>query len=47
VVGFVSTRLNYQLLGHAGFLEYFDVEFHGAGHVAILTPNGSFPGSRL
>ncbi len=30
VVGFAATRLRYNLLGHGGFLEYFDVEFRGA-----------------
>jgi hypothetical protein len=47
VVGFVAVRLHYHLLGHAGFLEYFDAEFRGADRTAILTPNRTFPGSRI
>jgi hypothetical protein len=34
------------ILGHAGFLEYFDAEFRGADRTVILTPNRRFPGSR-
>ena len=44
-VGFVATRLNYNLLGHAGFLQYFDAEFRGADSEVALTPNPSFPGA--
>jgi hypothetical protein len=47
IVGFVSSRLHYNLLGHAGFLQYFDAEFLGADREMILTPNRSFPGTRL
>src|SRR4051812_18715499 len=47
VVGFVAARLHYNLLGHAGFLRYFDVEFRGADREVLLTPNRSFPGSGL
>lgn len=45
-VGFVPTRLSYNLLGHAGFLQYFDADFRGADREVILTPNPSFPGTR-
>jgi hypothetical protein len=45
VVGFAATRLRYQLLGHAGFLEFFDAEFRGADREVILTPNRSFIGT--
>jgi hypothetical protein len=47
VVGFVAARLHYNLLGHAGFLQYFDVEFRGMDREVVLTPNRSFPGIRL
>ena len=30
VVGFTKSLLAYNLLGHGGFLEFFDVEFRGA-----------------
>src|SRR5438105_4291531 len=39
VVGFVAIPLRYNLLGHGGFLQFFDVEFRGAAHEAILIPN--------
>lgn len=41
-VGFLSTRLNYQLLGHAGFLQFFDAEFQGADRQVVLKPNQNF-----
>jgi len=47
VVGFVAIRLNYNLLGHAGFLQYFDTEFRGADRMVVLTLNRSFPGIRI
>lgn len=33
------------VLGHAGFLQFFDAEFRGADREVILTPNRAFPGS--
>ena len=47
VIGFVSARLHYNLLGHAGFLQYFDAEFRGVDREVVLTPNRSFPGVRI
>jgi hypothetical protein len=47
VVGFVTTRLRYALLGHAGFLQFFDAEFRGLDREVILAPNASFTGLRL
>jgi hypothetical protein len=47
VVGFVSTRLRYNLLGHGGFLDFFDVEFRGADREVVLIPNRSFPGTQV
>jgi hypothetical protein len=32
------------LLGQAGFLQFFTVEFRGDTHEAVLTPKGTFPG---
>jgi hypothetical protein len=46
LVGFVPIKLQYQLLGHAGCLEHFDVEFRGADREVVLTANRSFAGSR-
>jgi hypothetical protein len=48
VVGFIQQSfLTRPLLGYAGFLQYFDAEFRGADWEVILTPNGSFPGTRI
>jgi hypothetical protein len=41
------TPLRYSLLGHAGFLQFFDAEFRGADQEVVLTPNSSFPGQRV
>ena len=43
VVGFVSTKLRYALLGYAGFLQFFNAEFRGADQEVRLTPNSTFP----
>lgn len=45
-VGFLHGRLPYALLGHAGFLQFFDVEFRGSARDAVMVPNGSFHGRR-
>jgi hypothetical protein len=47
VVAFVAGRLHYNLLGHAGFLQFFDANFRGDDHEADLTPKPSFPGRRI
>jgi hypothetical protein len=48
VVGFVAAAvLQRPLLGHAGFLQYFDAEFRGADLEILLIPNRSFPGVRI
>jgi len=48
VVGFVASRLNYSLLGHAGFLQFFDATFRGEpDREVLLTPKPSFPGRRI
>ncbi len=48
VVGFVAGRLHYNLLGHAGFLQFFDANFRGdPDHEVLLTPKPSFPGRRV
>jgi hypothetical protein len=46
-VGFVAAKLHYSLLGQAGFLQFFNAEFDGEGHVVTLTPKPSFPGRRI
>jgi predicted aspartyl protease len=44
VVGFVAAPLHYVLLGHAGFLQFFDVEFRGADQEFRLRTNRKFSG---
>ena len=46
-VGFVAGKLQYSLLGQAGFLQFFSAEFDGEGHVVPLTPKPCFPGRRV
>jgi hypothetical protein len=43
-VGFAAAPLRWALLGHSGFLEFFDVHLLGARREAIITPNTAFPG---
>jgi transglutaminase-like putative cysteine protease len=48
VVGFAASRLSYCLLGHAGFLQFFDANFQGdPDREVILMPKVSFPGRRV
>src|SRR5437016_4748866 len=42
IVGFADLSLRWALLGHAGFLDFFDVELRGAKREAVLAPNMSF-----
>jgi hypothetical protein len=47
IVGFGPISFRYALLGHAGFLQYFNAEFRGYDREVILTTNPSFPGRRI
>src|SRR5207244_3260499 len=44
IVGFVDAPLRWAILGHAGFLEFFDVQLLGERREALLTPSASFTG---
>jgi hypothetical protein len=44
IVGFVAAPMRWAILGHAGVLQYFDLQLLGSLRQAILTPNASFPG---
>ncbi len=46
-VGFVTVPLHIALLGHAGFLQFFDADFLGADREVTLTPNRAFTGKRI
>jgi hypothetical protein len=47
VVGFVPGPLHYNLLGQAGFLQFFNAEFDGEAHHVTLTLKPSFPGRKV
>jgi len=44
-VGFLDLPLRWALLGHAGFLDFFDTELRGSRRHAVITPNSLFPGT--
>ena len=47
VVGFATVPLRWALLGHAGFLDFFDVQLLGARREAMVAPNTAFGGQRI
>ena len=47
IVGFATVPMRWALLGHAGFLEFFDVQLLGARREAIIVPNTSFTGQHI
>jgi hypothetical protein len=44
VVGFSAAPMRWALLGHSGFLEFFDVQLLGARRETLIHPNTSFVG---
>ncbi len=44
IVGFSTVPMPWALLGHAGFLEFFDVQLLGLRREAIIVPHAAFPG---
>jgi Aspartyl protease len=46
-VGFAATPMRWALLGHAGFLEFFDVQLLGARRETIIIPNTGFAGQHI
>jgi hypothetical protein len=46
-VGFVDLPLRWALLGHAGFLDFFDSGLLGARRETVLAPNRLFPGQHV
>jgi hypothetical protein len=43
-VGFVDLPMRWALLGHAGFLDFFDAKLRGQQREISLIPNSAFPG---
>ncbi len=46
-VGFSTTPMRWALLGHASFLEFFDVQLLGARREVIIVPNAAFAGRHI
>jgi hypothetical protein len=46
-VGFVDLPLRWGLLGHAGFLNFFDTDLRGSRREVFLTPNSGFVGTHV
>ena len=44
-VGFVDLPLRWALLGHAGFLDFFDADLRGSRREVSFTPNNLFSGA--
>ncbi len=44
IVGFVAAPMRWAILGHAGALQFFDVQLLGERREAVVEPNSSFPG---
>jgi hypothetical protein len=44
MVGFVDLPLRWALLGHAGFLDFFNTDLRGAKREVCITPNTAFAG---
>jgi hypothetical protein len=47
IVGFSTVPMRWALLGHAGFLEFFDVHLFGARREAVVAPNAAFSGQHV
>ena len=45
VIGFTPTKLRYPLFAYAGFLQFFNTDFHGGDCEVIVAPNKQFSGS--
>jgi hypothetical protein len=45
LIGFTANRLRYPLFGYAGFLQFFNTDFHGDDCQVFLTANTKFPGT--
>lgn len=46
IVGFVAAPMRWAILGHAGVLQYFDLQLLGFRREAVLSPNASYSGYR-
>ena len=47
IVGFLAAPLRWAVLGHAGMLQYFDVNLLGDDRAVIVAPNRAFPGRSM
>ncbi len=46
-VGFAAVPMRWALLGHTGFLEFFDVQLLGARREATIVPSTAFAGQHV
>src|SRR5271157_749396 len=44
IVGFVAAPMHWAILGHAGVLQYFDLQLLGLRREVLLYPNASYSG---
>lgn len=47
IVGFVAAPMRWAILGHAGMLQFFDIQLFGLRREARIDPNASFPGRQV
>jgi hypothetical protein len=47
VVAFATVPMRWALLGHAAFLEFFDVHLLGARRAVVVVPNVAFAGQQI
>jgi hypothetical protein len=47
IVGFAATPTRWALLGHSGFLEFFDIQLLGARRETLISPNTAFAGQHF
>jgi hypothetical protein len=47
IAGFVGAPMRWAILGHAGALQYFDVQFLGSRREVSMSANPSFPGRHV
>ncbi len=47
IVGFVAAPMRWAILGHAGALQYFDVQLLGSRRESLIAPNSSFAGRHV
>jgi hypothetical protein len=47
IVGFVTAPMRWAILGHAGALQFFDLQLLGSRREALIAPNATLPGRHV